>query len=206
MIAVAALAGSLAAWHAPYNVQFVGEGVGEQVALSIDGGPVEKVFAGKLTFRDNNTMWQSVCADVRSPISAGQVFGVQLKKSSAVKEVSMAGRIVAMFFNNAKTPDQCAGLQLAVWKAIEDGDSQLDFGYGHVQVQANPAALNYAVYYFRSAQSTIGGAGIQGEATYFQAGFGQGRGTGQGQGQGVGQGPGQGGPGGNQGGQGQLSP
>ena len=179
------MAQAAAGYRAPFNVQFVGEGLGEKVEISIDGGPIESVFAGKLTFKDGVRSEQTMCADVRSPISTGQIFMVQPGPSSGFARVAQAGRIVGMFFAKATTPDQCAGLQLAVWKAIEDGSSFPDFGSGHLQARASRAVMSYAAYFYQAGSAQSGGQGAGGGqtgSTFFQAGGGQG-GGGQGQGQ-----------------------
>ncbi len=80
--------------------------------------------------------------------------------------IALAGNIVARYFREAQTPDQCAGLQIAVWKAIEDGTEQPDFGSGHFQVMASSNVLAYAQKYYQATQApaaslffAAGGAG-----------------------------------------------
>jgi len=151
----------------PFQVQFARSEVGRDVVVCIDGQKVERTFAGKLTFRDQNHTWQSVCADVRSPIRHGEIFTVRAFRASKVGgNIALAGNIVAKFFKSAQTPDQCAGLQIAVWKAIEDGTEQADFGSGRFQVRATQSVLAYAQQYYQ-------GIGEPGEAIYIQSSPGQ---------------------------------
>lgn len=112
----------------PFAIQFELAVSGRTVTVCIDGRSVETTFAGKLGFRDANHEWQSVCADVRSPVSGGQIYRVQNFSSTLYGgNVARAGNIVAKYFYAAQTPDQCAGLQIAVWKALEDGTDEPDF-------------------------------------------------------------------------------
>lgn len=152
----------------PFQVQFAHSNTGQNVTVCIDGQFVEQTFAGKMTFRDERRTWQSVCADVRSPVSQGQVFTVVALSSKKVGgNIAMAGNIVAKFFKSAQSADQCAGLQLAVWKAIEDGSEYPDFSSGRFQARASQSVLNYAVQYYQAINSP-------GEATYIKAGPGPG--------------------------------
>jgi hypothetical protein len=189
-----AVAASSSAGPREFPVQFAKAVTGREVTVCIDGWKVETTFAGKLGFRDATHSWQSVCADLRSPVSTGQFFTVQLLNSQAVGgNVARAGNIVANCFKSAQTPEQCAGLQIAVWKALEDGDDQPNFRSGHFQVNASPAIMIWAQQYY----TTINQPGV---AIYLQtaaAGGGQSGGGGGAGGQGGG---GQGGAGGQGGG------
>ena len=177
-------------------VQF-GKGVtGRMVTIRLDGWKVETTFAGKLGFRDANHSWQSVCADVRSPVSPGQYFTVNLLNTQSVGgNIAKAGNIVANCFSAAQTPDQCAGLQLAVWKALEDGEDQADFNSGHLQAAANSIIMMYAKRYYAAVSQpgvalylqVAGGQGSGGSGSGGQAGGGEGGAQGPAQGGGGGQ-------------------
>jgi hypothetical protein len=141
--------------------------MGQNVQILHDGQVIDQTFAGKLTFKDGAHRWQSVCAAVHSPVRQGQVFTViALKSSKAGGNIAKAGNIVAMFFKSAQTPDQCAGLQIAVWKAIEDGTDQADFTTGNFQVQASPRVMAWAAQYYTAIATA-------GEAAYIQTAQGQ---------------------------------
>jgi hypothetical protein len=169
MLAAALVAGALPQSQ-PFKVQFVRGAVGQAVQVSIDGGHVKTTFAGKLGFRDGTRSWTSVCAAVRSPISNGQYFAVRALPSSKVGgTVALAGNIVAKHFDSATTADQCAGLQLAVWEAIEDGGDHADFSRGHFQARATRNAMAYAVKYYEAIAE-------KGEAAFLQTGQGGGSG------------------------------
>jgi hypothetical protein len=138
-----------AAWQ-PFDAQFVRAMTGREVVICLDGQTVERSFAGKMGFQDNNGTWLSVCADVRSPVSAGQVCTMQPANSAKVGgNIAIAGSIVARCFKDAQTPDQCAGLQIAVWKVIEDGPNFPDFSSGSLQVRATPSVISWAQRYFQ---------------------------------------------------------
>jgi hypothetical protein len=174
----------------PTLVRFQETTVGRMVKICLDGETVETTFAGKMHFQDQDTSWDSVCADVRSPVSAGQFFYVVPQKSAKFGgNVAKAGNIVAKYFKAAQTPDQCAGLQIAVWKTLEDGADYPSFLSGRFQVRAGAAAMFFAAQYYQ-------GADDDGNALYLQT-LGGGQDGGQ-------SGGGQGGQGG--GGQGQLTP
>jgi hypothetical protein len=127
-----------------FPIQFAHGLAGREVMICIDG-KVEKTFAGKMGFRDQAHAWSSVCADVRSPVGAGETFTVQALSTATVGgNYAMAGNIVAKYFNRAQAPDECAGLQLAVWKVIEDGYESPNFLSGHFQAQASPAVMIFA--------------------------------------------------------------
>lgn len=159
---------------APFTVQFAHSLVGRMVTISIDG-KVEQTFAGKMGFREANRSWQSLCADVRSPVHEGQFYMVAALSTAKVGgNYAKAGNIVARYFRFAQTPEQCAGLQIAVWKVIEDGSEQPNFLAGHFQVHADPSVMLYAIQYYQ-AQSTPG------DAALLAAGGGGGGGGGQSQ-------------------------
>jgi len=146
----------------PFQVQFVRSALGQTVTVCIDGEKVEQTFAGKMQFRDENHAWQSVCADVRSPVAAKQIFTVRALRSSKVGgNIALAGNIVAKYFNSAQTPDQCAGLQIAIWKMIEDGPDATSFATGRFQVMASPAVIAYAQQYYQDSK-------VPGEASFIQ--------------------------------------
>src|SRR5580704_16949038 len=105
----------------PFPIQYEQTVAGRAVTICLDGSKVETTFAGRLAFRDENHEWQSYCADVRSPVGPGMIYGVQNFSSMLYGgRVALAGNIIARYFNEAQTNDQCAGLQLAVWKSLED--------------------------------------------------------------------------------------
>ncbi|MHB8635435.1 MAG: hypothetical protein ACYC96_03065 [Fimbriimonadaceae bacterium] len=215
-LSVALAAGSIA-FPKPFPVQFAGSGLGRTVTICLDGRYVESAFAGKMQFRDAVHRWISVCADVRSPVRQGQMFGVRSWSTAAFGgNVAKAGNIVARYFYEAQTPEQCAGLQVAVWKALEDGGDRANFLTGRFQVRADITVMSWAQYYY-------GALHTPGNAVYLQTGNGGGQGApfaakgGQGGagagGGGVGAGGaggggfgGGGGAGGGGGGQSQLSP
>jgi hypothetical protein len=179
-------------------LQFGKAVTGMTVKISLDGSKIETTFAGKLGFRDATHSWQSVCADVRSPVSPGQFFNVNMLDSQKVGgNVAKAGNIVARWFGSAVTPVQCAALQIAVWKALEDGSDSPDFLSGRFQVQASPAVITYAEEYYSAINEP-------GTALYLQVQSGAGQGeAGQGDAQGLSSGQAAGGQGG--GGQSQLT-
>lgn len=133
----------------PFEIQFVGQVAGKTVTICLDGRKVKKTFAGKLAMRDARHQFASVCADVRTPVATGQVFGVRMVSSdSANKNLARAGRIVSKHFADAKTPEQCAGLQLAVWEALEDGGEKPGYLNGRFQAQADDKVMLYAMQYY----------------------------------------------------------
>jgi len=152
------------------TVQYAAPLAGQTVLVSIDGRRPKPEFAGKLGFRDKNSSWTSVCADVRSPVTASQFFPVRILSSAETGgRIAMAGNIVAKYFKSAKTPNQCAALQIAVWEALEDGGTEPDFMRGRFQVQADTDILGYSFKYYQAANE-------EGDATYLQTGDGGGQG------------------------------
>ena len=142
-------------------IRYVRSDIGTTVTISLDGGRDQPEYAGKLGFQQGNRAWQSVCANVRSPMG-GAAFPVKLLSSSKFGgNVAKAGNIVSACFNYAHTPAQCAGLQVAVWKALEDGTTQADFSSGHLRVSASPDVMSYARQYYKAS-------GKKGEAVYLQ--------------------------------------
>lgn len=145
------MAAQMAAQWQPFPVQFAASVTGETVTVCLDCRKVETTFAGKLGFRDRAGAQQlSVCVNVRGPISIGQSFWVKpMMTQRAGGHYALAGNIVAKDFSRARSQAQCAGLQLAVWEAIEDGGRYPDFGGGRFMVQASPAALAWAAEYYQ---------------------------------------------------------
>lgn len=147
-----ALLSQMASPSKPFSVQFVAEQSGRTVQVCLNGTKVETCFAGKLGFRDGKNSWTSVCGAVHSPVRLGQAFPVVACRTTVVGGgVKIAGNIAAKYFKAAVTPDQCAGLQLAVWEAIEDAGSRPDFHSGRFQANASPAVLGYAAQYYQAA-------------------------------------------------------
>lgn len=131
------------------TVQYAQTTIGRTVSISLDGKPARSEFAGKLGFRDRDSSWTSVCADIRSPVEPGSFFAVQVQSSTKTGgNIALAGNIVGRYFKEAQTPDECAGLQLAVWEAIEDGGAKPDFGAGKFRVKATDAVLHFAQEYY----------------------------------------------------------
>ncbi len=164
------LAARMAAQWQPFPIQFAASVTGETVTVCIDGSKVETTFAGKLGFRDQgNVRNLSVCANVRGPIAVGQSFWVKpLQTHRLGGNYSLAGNIVAKYFAKAQTPAQCAGLQIAVWEAIEDGGPYPNFGEGRFMVNASPAAMAWAGQYYQAV-------GEEGNAILLMTGNGNGQ-------------------------------
>jgi hypothetical protein len=172
LAAILAAASFASAGDTSLMVRFVRGTTGKEVKVLVDG-KIETSFAGKMGFQDAFHSWQSVCADVHSPVKDGQFFRVVARNSEAVGgNIAKAGRIVARYFAEAQTPEQCAGLQIAVWEAIENGSDELNFTQGKFQVQADDETLSYAAKYYTAAQMAGGAGGGQGSAP--AAGGGQG--------------------------------
>lgn len=149
------------AWQ-PFTAQFVHSALGRPVTICLDGQKVEQTFAGKMCFRDRTGVWYSVCADVRSPVAAGQVCTLQPVNPAKVGGgMARAGAIVARCFRDAQSADQCAGLQLAVWKAIEDGGDYPDFASGALQARASASVIGWAQQYYLIGMSPAAGAALQ---------------------------------------------
>lgn len=153
----------------PFPVQFAKSLVGRSVTVCIDGRKVERTFAGKLGFRTLKGTGVSVCANVRGPIRMGQFFQVRaISSKKAGGNIAKAGSIVARCFALAQSPDECAGLQLAVWEAIEDGGAYADFGSGRFMARANPAVLSYAAQFYQASSQG-------GDSTFLGTGNGSGQ-------------------------------
>ncbi len=127
------------------TVQFAASTLGHNVTVCIDGRKVESAFAGRLSFRDGSHQWFSYCADVRSPVVKGQFFNVRILSTDKLEtNIRRAGNIVSKYFYQARTADDCAAIQLAVWEAIEDGGPHADFRNGAFQVRANASVIALA--------------------------------------------------------------
>ncbi len=148
------------------NIQFVGAGgEGKMVSIQVDGR-MEQTFAGRLVFQDQNgRQWSSYCADLRSPIMDGQSYDVKIMPAAkASGNVPLAGKIVSLGFKKAVTAEQCAGLQLAVWEALEYGNHAIGKNTS-LRVYADPQTLNYAhQFYLAAIQAPVGGGGSGGGA------------------------------------------
>ena len=130
------------------------------VTIQVDGR-TEQGWAGKLQFQDENgRQWGSYCADLRSPIMEGQGYGVKIMPAAKANgNVPLAGKIVALGFNKAQTAAQCAGLQIAVWEALEYGRHAIG-NNSNLRVGASPETLNYAhQFYLAAIQAPVGGGG-----------------------------------------------
>jgi len=131
-----------------FVVQFAQGVQGKSVTVLLDGR-IEHTFAGKMGFRSATGSWLSVCANIRKPIVEGQYYSARIRDTAAVGgNVALAGNIVAKFFNRAHTPAQSAALQIAVWEALEYGDSAMGPNSGSFQVRADPEVLALAEEYY----------------------------------------------------------
>ncbi len=146
----------------PFPIQFV-QGVNSRpVRILLDGRRLSNSSAGKMGFRDGQTTGLSVCANVRAPMGKGLIFNVRPFLSRAYGgNVAKAGNIVARFFREAQTPDQCAGLQLAVWEAIDDGGLRADFRFGRFAAEGSAAVMAFAEKYYQAID-------IPGDALYLE--------------------------------------
>lgn len=145
------------------TIQFTGGTLGRTVTVCIDGSEVKTTMAGRLTFRDQNRSWSSYCADVRSPIAGGQFTHVRIGSAKlAGPNYRKAGHIVAKYLKLAKTADECAAIQLAVWEAVEDGGQTADFGSGRFMAQASDKVISLAQQAYQAGQDA-------GEGTYMQS-------------------------------------
>jgi len=145
---------------------------GRHVTICLDGRKVETTFAGKLGFRDRRNEWTSVCGAVRVPIMKGQYTTFRALDSRSVgRNISKAGNIVGNCFSAARTPDQCAGLQIAVWEALEDGGDRPNFFGGHFQVRADNAVLNIAQEYYATIAQDKGATYLESAGNHTQSQF-----------------------------------
>lgn len=159
---VVAMTVSKSAPSKPFPMQFFTEVSGSRVTVCLDGRKIERTVAGKMGFKDSTRQWMSVCADVRAPIRLGQtVWARAWHTSSLGGNVKKAGNIVAKYFKAATTSDQCAGLQLAVWEAIEDGSKTPDFSSGRFQAKASQDVIRFASHYYQAIETN-------GEAIFLQ--------------------------------------
>ncbi|MBX3117572.1 MAG: hypothetical protein KF784_00785 [Fimbriimonadaceae bacterium] len=162
LFAAAMIASSAA--NQPFTVRYAQSITGHNVSVSLNGNRAKTTFAGKLGFQDQNRSWMSYCAQPGSPIRAGQFF--QVRSLSSAKQggnVAKAGNIVAKFFSSAQTADQCAGLQLAIWEAVEDGGDKPHFLSGRFQARASEAVIAYAEAYYDAIDE-------EGDAIFLQSG------------------------------------
>jgi hypothetical protein len=83
------------------------------------------------------------------------------KASSTGGNYAKAGRIVARYFYDAQTPEQCAGLQIAVWEAIEVGSDKPEFDQGKFRVSADDETMYYANMYYGAVQQPTGSPDAQ---------------------------------------------
>ncbi len=82
----------------------------------------------------------------------GQICTIHPANSVKVGgRVAAAGNIVSRFFSRAQSADECAALQLAVWKVLEDGPGEADFGSGHFQAMANSSVISLAQQFIVAA-------------------------------------------------------
>jgi hypothetical protein len=138
-----------AASSEPVLVRYATATVGRQVTVVLDGKVKKPTFAGRLGFQDVDSSWTSFCADVRSPMNRGRMFNVQpISSKTRGGNIAKAGNIVAKYFKAARTYDECAGLQLAIWEAVEDGNAQPDFNAGRFGAIASPLVLKLATQFY----------------------------------------------------------
>lgn len=137
----------------PVTVQYARTIGGRTVKICLDGRKVETAYAGMMGFRSQTSTWGSFCADVRSPIRQGQTLAMVPTSSSRLStNYQRAASIVAVGFDTIKSADQAAGMQLAIWEAIEDSGPQANFQSGRFQVIASQAVISYAQQYYAAGR------------------------------------------------------
>ena len=139
----------------PVQFQFLGHASGSVVRICLDRKKVKQTFAGKLALRTQGRTVTSVCGDVRTPLRTKQVFWARIQPTTRFgHRERLAGSIVATHFHLAKSDQQCAGLQLAVWEALEDGGTSPDFRSGRFQAEAADDVMLYAAQYYQVQRAT----------------------------------------------------
>ena len=152
---------SMAAVDRDLTVQYAAAYQGKVVQVRTDEG-IRRTYAGKMMFHSEGGTWCSVCANIHKHIGGGDIVQMHLHSSKDVGgNIAKAGNIVARFFNEATSPEQCAGLQLAVWEALEDGGNTPDFQNGHFAAQSDAITMAYAMNYYAAVNTAA-------DAVYFE--------------------------------------
>lgn len=127
---------------------FIGKDIGDYINVS--GVRNGLVFAGRLNFVDSDAgSVKTYCVDLLKGFGPGAKWHVTtLDSATQSLRLQEAGNIIAAASVLAKTNDQAAGLQLAVWDVLYNGGSKLDLTTGSFRATANASALGYAEQYF----------------------------------------------------------
>jgi len=143
------------------TIRYASAYLGKVVTVRTDSG-ITRTFAGKMVFQNETTSWCSVCANIHRHISEGSTAQWRLHSTKEVGgNIRRAGNIVARYFNEAKSAEQCAGLQLAVWEALEDGGDTPDFLNGHFAASADAMTMAFAAKYYEAVNTAA-------EAVFFE--------------------------------------
>lgn len=128
--------------------KFIGKDIGDYVEVS--GVRNGMVFAGRLNFLDGDAgSIKTYCVDLLRGFGPGSTWHVTTMDSQSLDDrLKMAGNIISAASGLAKTNDQAAGLQLAVWDVLYNGGAKLDLTHGAFKATANASALGYAEQYY----------------------------------------------------------
>ncbi len=132
LLASILLALAPAAWAGPVDIQILWPGsIGTGVAISSNsGGTYTTVFAGTLKIQVGSTTTFGYCVDLEHTIEWNTPYPADLVSTSSVPpsgnyDLAKAAWLLNTYGGSLPTLDHHVALQLAIWNALYDNDSDV---------------------------------------------------------------------------------
>ncbi len=125
-----------------FSAKFAGTALGSGVQVSL-GSQDYWVFAGQLSWdADGFGDFLSFCVQLTSPLQSTQGFGTSLPGHINSDTAAKIGKLLTTNFDDIDTPWEAAGMQLAIWNLVHDGDDRADQGILKSTTQAAYSIAN----------------------------------------------------------------
>ena len=137
----------------PFSASFVGTGKGSGVSLNVYPGDV---WAGALNWKSGDWDFTAYCTDINSWLQPTQIFekGAPAQVTNDPNNVQQISYLLATNFAAVQNTSVAlggnlmgAGLQLAIWNIIYDGDFSVKTGEGAFYSMVSSGAVDYANTY-----------------------------------------------------------
>jgi hypothetical protein len=164
-----------------FTANFVGVG-NAQVVTTVKGGSYLNVWAGELIWNgidpspgvyDQN--FYTYCVDLTTPLVNPQTFEIKSSEAMPVDGGQVAW-LVATYGMAAHAPGaaaMAAGLQLAIWNVLYDGDFSVGSNAGNFWTSTSGAARDYANLYLSGLNAAMAAGPLAAQAVWLDTDRGQ---------------------------------
>lgn len=127
--------------------------------IKINSGSNQNVQVGRLKFDNGGNSILTYCFDAERSLNSGaHAYSASVVNTDAPTNLGIAGRIIGNYFETATTKDQQAGLQLAIWSAIYDGQNSFTANGANFKVtNVSSSVLEWADTYYQGKNLPLSG-------------------------------------------------